>query len=257
MTSPGKYLYCIIRCAEERAFHEVAPIGDTAGGVRTLPYAGLSAVVSDAPPAPCEATRANMLAHERVQERVMKDFTLLPVRFGTVADSGSPDQDVQKLLEKRSGEFRLLLTEMEGKVELGLKALWRNERAIFEEIVGQEEGIRRLRDSLQGKPPQATHFDRARLGEMVKEALDRKKAAEAASILAPLRRIAHRAVENQVFGDRMVVNAAFLLDKGREGEFDRQVRRLDEEMGHRVLFKYVGPVPPYNFVNIVVNWEEL
>ena len=57
----------------------------------------------------------------------------------------------------------------------------------------------------------------------------------------------------------MVVNAAFLVDRGREREeeFDRQVRKLDEELGHRCLFKYVGPVPPYNFVNIVVNWQEL
>jgi hypothetical protein len=36
---------------------------------------------------------------------------------------------------------------------------------------------------------------------------------------------------------------------------DEAVKRLDEEFSDRLMFKYVGPAPPYNFVNIVVNWE--
>lgn len=257
MDNLPKYLYSIIRCSEERTFNDVAPIGDPGGRVYTIPHQGIAVVVSDALADRYEGSRANMLAHERVQEGVLKEFTLLPVRFGTVADSESPREKIEKLLEKRSREINGLLAEMDGKVELGLKALWRDEKAIFEEILAQNEDIRRLRDSLAGKSSQATHFDRIRLGESVKNALDRKKVVDATNILAPLRRIARRVVENQVFGDRMVANAAFLVDRDREGEFDQQVRRLDEEMGRRIAFKYVGPVPPYNFVNIVVNWREL
>jgi len=54
----------------------------------------------------------------------------------------------------------------------------------------------------------------------------------------------------------MVLNAAFLVDEARQVEFDAAVERLDQEMGKRLIFKYVGPVPPYNFVNIVVTWED-
>ena len=110
MADLGKYLYCIIRCSEERVFEDVAAIGDANGPVHTVPHDGLAVVVSDSPVREYEGTRANMLAHERVQERIMKDFTLLPVRFGTVADPASPTRDIQKLLEKRFQELdRLLL----------------------------------------------------------------------------------------------------------------------------------------------------
>ncbi|MBI4339637.1 MAG: GvpL/GvpF family gas vesicle protein, partial [Chloroflexi bacterium] len=204
-----------------------------------------------------EGTRANMLAHQRVQERVMQEFTLLPVRFGTVSGGASSEQNVRRLLDSRFPEFDRLLREVEGKVEMGLKALWKDEHAIFEEIAAQDEGIRRLRDSLKGKPPNATHFERIRLGEMVKAALERKRKAQAAALLATLRPIAHRTVENPVTMDRMIVNAAFLLDKQREAELDRAVNRLDEELSQRVTLRYVGPVPPYNFVNVIVNWQEL
>jgi len=43
----------------------------------------------------------------------------------------------------------------------------------------------------------------------------------------------------------------------REPEFDRTVSKLDEQFGERVVLKYIGSAPPYNFVNIVVNWTEL
>lgn len=257
MSQAGKYLYCIIRCTEERIFEDVAPIGDGAGPVYTVHKDGLAVVVSDSPVKEYESTRANMLAHERVQERVMREFTLLPVRFGTVANAPSATQDIQKLLERRFQEFDRLLADMEGKVELGLKALWRDEKAIFEEIVAENPDIRRLRNSLAGKPAAALRFEAVPLGEMVKKALEQKKRREAPGILAPLRRVASRVQENDIIVDRMIVNAAFLVDEGRQGEFDRAVSKLDEELGHRVMLKYVGPAPPWNFVNIVVNWEEL
>lgn len=252
----GKYIYCIIRCPEERTFEDVAAIGETDGPVYTVPEGGLAAVVSDSAAMDYESTRANMLAHEGVQERVMRDFTLLPVRFGTVADPAASTRRVQTLLQKRAQEFDGLLAEMDGKVELGLKVLWRDENLLFQELLAQSGPIRKLRDGLQRQPPEATQFERIRLGEMVKNALDGVRDAQAAKLLAPLRRIACRVVENSIVIDRMVVNAAFLVDKAREAEFDRAVDRLHDGLRDRVVVKYVGGVPPYNFVNIVVNWQD-
>jgi hypothetical protein len=256
MAELGKYLYCIIGCQEDHTFDAVA-IGSDDGMVHTVCYQDLGFVVSDSLVRQYESTRQNMMAHEKVLETVMREFTLLPVRFGTVTDSTSPLQDIQKLLSNRSEEFHRLLRDIEGKVELGLKAFWRNEKTILEEIVAETADIRYLRNSLLGQPPEATHFDRIRLGEMVKKAVKHKRAKEAAGILPPLRRIAHSVRENDVLADRMVVNAAFLVDKVRVPEFDQAVSKLDEQLSERIALKYVGPVPPYNFVNIVVNWMEL
>jgi hypothetical protein len=256
MAELGKYLYCVIQCVEDRTF-DVAAIGGEDGVVHTVCHKGLAVVVSDSLVKQYESTRQNMMAHEKVIEAVMREFTLLPVRFGTITDSASPLQDIQKLLGSRFEEFNRLLSEMEGKAELGIKAFWRNDKAIFDELVTENADIRRLRYFLSGKPHEATYFERIRLGAIVKEVLNRKKAGEAAKILLPLRRVAHSVRENEVLADRIVVNAAFLVDRDREPEFDQAVRELDEQLGQRVALKYVGPAPPYNFVNIVVNWKEL
>jgi hypothetical protein len=97
-------------------------------------------------------------------------------------------------------------------------------------------------------------MDRVRLGHMVKEALDRRRTALASRILGPLRRVATRVVENPVLLDRMILNAAFLVERERDDEFDRTVRELDRALAPDVCLRYVGPVPPYNFVHVTVDW---
>ncbi len=255
----AKYLYCIIKCGEERSFNGVPAIGDRGDGIHSVVFGDLACVVSDSPDIKYDSTRANMMAHETVIEQVMKEFTVLPIRFGTVTrkDSGSPVDDIRhKLLESRFKEFLSLHEEMDKNVELGLKVLWRDEKTIYEEIIAENRELRKLRDSVVGKSPEATHFDRLHLGEMVKKSLDQKRDKEAKILLARLRPVTDRVRENKIIMDRMVLNTAFLVSKNRERECDEVVKRLDEELGERMVFKYTGPNPPFNFCDIVVKWEE-
>jgi len=176
----------------------------------------------------------------------------------TKPDTATPVEDIQhKLLERKSEELEDLYRQMDGRMELGVRALWRDEKAVFAEILAENADMRRLRDSLARKPPQAVRFDGIALGRMVKEALERKRGQEAAQILSPLRPLAEGMRENDTLVDRMVVNAAFLVHRGLVPDFDRAISELDRARGGRMGFKYVGPTPPYNFVNIVVNWPEL
>ncbi len=247
----GKYIYCIIRCAEPRRFTHRG-IGERGDVVHTVNFGDLAAVVSDSPVVEYERARRHLLAHTVVLEEVMEDFTLLPVRFGTVAPSA--DAVKNQLLKRRYDELSALVTEMLGRVELGLKAVW-YEDAIFREIVEENTSVRQLRDRLVGLPAEETHFERMRLGEMVETPMGAKRDADARRILTRLSPLAERTRENALFTDRMVLNAAFLVRHERGAQFDRAIDELDAEMGGRMVLKYVGPTPPYNFVNITVVWD--
>src|SRR5204863_5508873 len=77
----GKYVYCIIRSERQREFGGIG-IG---GGQRvyTVHHNDLAAVVSDTPIVIYDPTRENVLAHEFVNETVMKENTVIPMSFGT------------------------------------------------------------------------------------------------------------------------------------------------------------------------------
>jgi len=248
----GKYLYCIIRSEEPVRFTTLG-IGERSDPVHTVNYMGLAAVVSDSPVVTYEGSRREMMVHTLVLEEVMHSFAILPVRFGTVAPSVEAVRE--KLLKRRFGELNGLFAEVEQRVELGLKAFW-YEEVIFKEIVAENPPIRALRDGLMGRRLEETYYDRIHLGEMIESAMWAKRTGDSEAILSRLRPLALSTVTNKIVTDRMVLNAAFLVEEANQARFDETVKGLDAEMSKRVVFKYVGPAPPYNFVNIVVSWEE-
>ena len=250
MTREGKYLYCIIESNEARNFGPIG-IGERADIVSTIGYDDISAVVSSSPMTKFVINRENMTAHERVIEEVMKDHAVLPVRFCTVAASA---EEVRTLLRRRHSEFKGLLRDMDNKVEMGLKALWKDMNQIFHEIAEENHKVRSLKKKAKGKMGWAGNSQKIALGKEVKEALEAKKADEAEVILNTFKRAAVDIRKNDVFGDSMFLNASFLIDRSREKEFDYLMEDLVERYGDRVTFKYVGPTPPFNFVNIVLKW---
>ena len=252
-TAMGKYIYGIIASPDGPREFTTPGLGENGGAVHTVHLMDLAAVVSDSPIVEYERTGHNMRGHTKVLEEVMQEFALLPVRFGTLAPSAEAIQE--QVLRRRYGELTGLVAKMEGLVELGVKAFW-PESVIFQEIVEESSPeMRRLRDRITGRSAQATHFERIRLGEMVEAAMETKRDEDAEKILARLRPLADEHKLNQVHHDRMILNGAFLVGQERQAEFDEAVSQLDDEMAGR-LFKYVGPVPAYNFVSVVIFWDE-
>jgi hypothetical protein len=252
VSDEGKYLYGVIATNEERNFGPIG-IGGRGDEVGTIAYGSLSAVVSNSPMTRYVVSQENLLAHERVIERVMQERTILPARFCTIAVNA---EDIRRLLQRRYRKFGDLLRYMDHKIELGVKVFWRDMAAIFREIVDENEEIRRLKEKIAQRPPAQTRAGRIAVGRKVQGALDAKKEREVEQILAGLRRASVEYRLNRTVGDKMLLNAAFLVDRGHEKEFDDLMETLDLRCRDRMRFAYVGPLAPYNFVNITLHPDE-
>jgi hypothetical protein len=249
MVEHGNYLYCLIEGSDTRNFGPIG-IGGRDDEVTTISYQGLSAVISNVPLNQYVVSRETMTRHEKVIEEVMKDCTVLPVRFYTVAPSVD---EIRTLLKKRYAEFKGLFRYLDNKVELGLKALWTDVEAVFREIVEEDAEARALREKMARASSRQADAAKRALGARMKALLGEKKAQDGERLVAPLRRISLDVRLNKTHGDDMICNAAFLVDRRWEREFDTQVDELMASQGDRVKFIYVGPAPPYSFVNVVVN----
>jgi len=252
MEKEGKYIYCIIETEQERNFGPIG-IGGRSDEVLTIGYDDLSMVVSNYPVPKVVANKENMLAHQKVIEEVMKEFdSVLPVRFGTIA---SDADEIRNLLDRRYREFKNFLKDMDHKVELGVKGIWKNMDVIFNEVAEGNKTIKNLKEALEEKG-NINAKAKMGLGRLVKQALDKKKEKQAEEVVDRLRRTAYEYKLNDTVGDGMFMNAAFLVDKGREKEFDNIMDDLSDEYGDRIKFMYAGPLPVFNFVNIVIYPEE-
>jgi gas vesicle protein GvpL/GvpF len=244
----GKYVYCIIQTVEPRRFGPIG-IGSEPAEVHTVSYKDIAAVVSETPLEVYDPTRENVLAHERVNEVVMRDFTVIPMSFSTVFKTS---EDIVELLRSAYDAFRDVLVKMQDKLEFGLKVLWEPE-TIIREIEKDDENLRLLRQEISHQKG-STYFARMQYGRLVDSLLQQRSEKLVAEIVDTLSTVSVASRTNKPIGDKMILNAAFLVPRDREIDFDTKVKEIDTRY-ENLIFKYTGPWPPYNFVNIRLKLE--
>ena len=247
-SSRGKYVYCIINSEKPLRFGQIG-IGAEPTEVYSIHYRSLAAIVSDAPLEVLDSTRDNVLAHERVNETVMHDHTVIPMSFGTIFRT---NEDIIELLRSAFDAFGDVLGKMQNKLEFGLKVLWDPDQAV-RQVESEDDDINRLKKEISSqKGP--TYFARMQYGRLVDAALQARSERYVSSILTELRDVAVASRINKPIGDKMIMNAAFLISRNQEGAFDRKIKDIAGRHDY-LTFKYTGPWPPYNFVNIRLKLE--
>jgi len=235
-----RYVYCIIPSRSEQNFGAIGIKGEE---VYTLHYKDLAAVVSNATENRYEVLDEG-ITHQKVVEAVKSDFCLVPMAFGQV----STEADVKTFLSKSYYRLEGILDKLDGKVELGLKVTWKMD-VILREIAKSNDRIRILNKQISSKPKDHTYQLRIELGKRVAEELEKRGLRIASEIYKKLNAISVDSKENKPLSDEMILNAAFLVEREKENEFDAMVNQIEGEYGEKVNMKYVIS-PPYNFVNL-------
>jgi hypothetical protein len=242
----AKYVYGVVSAAASPPRGpgiDDAPIG-------VIPHGSVAALASDIAGESLEAGREELLRHSRVLEETMERSVVLPMRFGVVL----PDEETvhERLLDPHSEEFEAQLQAMDGKVEITIKGIY-DEAAILREAVAEDRQIAKLREAIQGKPEEATYYQRIELGELIAAALEEKRAVAAPQIIDRLAPLAVDVRVGEPVHERMAVNASFLVERGGFEEFDREVDRIGAEQAGRIQLKYTGPLPPHSFVELGIG----
>jgi hypothetical protein len=244
----GRYVYCIIRSTEPLKF---GPIGmdEQWPDVYTIIYQDMAAIVSDVPISPLDSTRENVLAHERVNETVMREHTVIPMSFGTIFKTR---EDIMELLRSAYEAFTDVLNKMQDKLEFGLKVLWDRDETV-RAIEEEDEDIHRLKSEISSQKG-STYFARMQYGRLIDSALQQRSDRHVTEFLQRLRDVSVASRVNRAIGDKMIMNAAFLVQRDQELAFDRRIKEIAAAFD-KLTFKYTGPGPPYNFVNIRLKLE--
>jgi hypothetical protein len=256
MYRDGKYIYCIIASEYDCNFGPIG-VGGRGDLVTNIGFEGLSMVVSDHPLSKFTVNPENILAHQRVIEEVMKEFSsVLPLRFGTIA--ATPDE-IRNLLNRRYSEFLELIRVFDNKIEVNVKCRWKDMAAIYKEIDEKNEALKKLRHQLEHENNQLKKKElMMEAGNLVENALKEKKENEAEEIMMAFRKSVFEYKKNKTSGDAMFFNTAFLINSGREKEIDNIIADLDAKFQDRIDFNYTSPLPIFNFIDLKIfpeKWE--
>jgi len=196
-----------------------------------------------------------LVAHQRVVEAVMRDFPALPVKFGTVL---AGESQVTQLLAQGESLFQAALDKYGNRVQMEVVVLW-NIQHVFQQIA-QDETILQAKMQLASCTPEENLAKRTALGQQVQVVLEQHRAALRDEILPVLQEIAQEMAVNPLMDETMVLNVALLLDEKGCQALDRTLEVLDASFESRgytgssaLVFRRVGPLPPYSFTTIEVQ----
>jgi hypothetical protein len=241
----AKYFYCIINSNEEKNFGPFG-IGGHGDEVFTIPYKDISAVVSNISLKELIPDEKNALTHMDVIQRVMKEQTVLPLKFGTIFKD---IQGIEYCLTKIYTQAKLELLDMENKIEVGVRVSWSPESAV-EFVKNNNEKIKVMKKKIQDAAKGKAYLLNAKMEQMINDDINKRSELFSREIYSHLKKFSIKSIESRLVG-YIILNAAFLILRDSIDDFKEQVDLIKpqwEEKGLEISF--TGPWPPYNFTHI-------
>lgn len=214
-----------------------------------LPWQNISAAVSNYTSSGSSITRDHAIDYARVIEELSQQYTLLPIRFGTVVKS---DEIIIKLLADHYDAFVTNLQTVKNKYEFGLKVIWDYAKC-----------SEKIRVKLENEDLDPTNYFKKNtvntnyLLEKIKihrleDALLKHVEELIAEIVALLEQINPDCKFKKMSSQNIILDAVFLVEKPRITEFQLVIKSLKQQ--HDDLdFLLTGPWPPYSFINITID----
>lgn len=233
------YLYAIIDFNDQIE----GPIRGLKGaGIFNIPHRDIGAAVSEADGIAREASDANVIEHEAVVEKLMDDFTVLPVRFQTVFESRD---DLLSMMQSYYANFRSNLERLRNKIEFGVKVIWPGDEVRQKIIDTLERGGQ--------KEPELSASPGRRFIEKKFESYRADKELEAKAdkfikiMDAFLGKFAAEKKLRKLKTENLLLDAVYLVERSQERDFRETFWQV--QSSHPGLkFMFSGPWPAYNFV---------
>ncbi|MCL6732047.1 GvpL/GvpF family gas vesicle protein [Streptomyces neyagawaensis] len=234
------YVYGITAGSHTALPEGMGGVGDPPRPVRILREGELAAIVSDAPEG-LRPKRKDLLAHQNVLSEAGGGGSVLPMRFGSVAQD---DAAVTGVLAERAEHYRERLGALDGKVEYNVKAS-HDEQGVLHRVMSENAELRSLAEANR-KADGGTYEDRLRLGEMVAGAVQQREAEDAAELQRALEAAA-TAVSVGPESSGWLANVSYLVDRQSAEVFLAAVEQFRKSHPH-IELRVNGPLPPYSFV---------
>lgn len=234
----GIYAYCIVKTTPDAYFKDLL-----SGEIFAVRYQGVAAIVCNVFKSSWQPTKNNIMRHQKIISKVQEKLDILPLRFGVIFKDV---EEVEKVLKEKYVDILQLFSKIEGRIELGLRIFW-NHEAFLKEI-GDKKVEKLKKEYALGKKDR--YLIALEAGKIIEAAVIQKRDEYIKEIFKPLSEMSDDSLLNPVSGEKMVFNAAFLVKEQKLSDFDEAVKKLHDYYKDRFIFKYSGPWPPFNFVNV-------
>ena len=195
------------------------------------------------------------LIHEDIIEQIMKNSTVIPMRFCTIYQN---EVRVREVLEEQYEKFYNALDFLVNKQEWSVK-VFLDQAILAREISKVNDKVHKMEKELKTCTAGKGFFLKKKLDNLIKDEVEAASFIYTDKCYHRLERFAERSSLNKLLGKEvtgsdkeMVLNSVYLVAGDKVEEFKQEAGLLKEEYCALGLALAVsGPWPTYNFC-----WEE-
>lgn len=187
--------------------------------------------------------------HEQVNNRLIKDYDVIPMRFGMIVES---KEEVLNVLKKAYLQFKISLDKVVGKNEFIVEVFWNEDNAL-EKITRENVEIQKLRERAASLGRILGLTVKIKLGKLIFEALESRRKEYTKDILNFLGNYFTDFTAGKLLNKEMLMSYSFLIEKSRESELALKLNELQGKYKDELKVKYIGPMAPYSFVDIKLS----
>lgn len=236
MSTAPCYLYGFVRAPDSPLPNLTGVFG---AAVQTQVDGALAAVVSILPPGEHRARRDDVLAHSDVLQILIADHDVIPASFGTIYPEGF---DLSELPRSHRRSLSRLMDDLGGRVEFQVRATY-DELRVTAAVVESDSRLRRLRSARR-----QDYSAQLSLGTRFAEVLDRRRRTDGDAASKRLSRVAERVIAEPPTGEWGAFRLSVLVARGVQDDLEQALQELADSYGPYLTMDWLGPLPPYSFV---------
>jgi hypothetical protein len=239
----GIYVYGILPADIEVAAG-IPGVGEDPGLLHDVRLDGLAALVSEVNVSAQLGSPDDLRTYREILDATASEVPILPLHFGTVLTS--EDAVAEELLAANHDEFAAALDRLEGRAEFQIRGRY-VEDAILAEVLSENKQAARLRETIQGKDPDAARNARIELDQLISEAVAARREEDTRAVQQAMEGVSVASVAREPARELGAVHVAFLVDVDREREVERVIEDLAREWEGRIDIQLLGPMAAYDF----------
>lgn len=223
------YIYCITD-GETNIPAELRGFGEC--NAYMIPFRDIQALVSPVTVTHYDSCLQNLKVHEETIHIIMKNDSVLPMKFSTIVKS---EEDVIRVLRNYYSQFIENLVKVKDKVELGIKIFFKIENSPPQKsgknMSGKEYFLGKYEQYLNLKAMLSPYLNTV---EKIHEKLD--GISDESYFTVPLK-------------NNLIMNASYLVRREKYDDFKEETEKFKSQYKYfKIVFS--GPWPPYHFVKV-------
>lgn len=192
--------------------------------------------------------RRNLKAHhDAIDALVDRQIDLLPMAFGSVADSAA---ELRAFLRTHQDELGHKIQQLRDRVEVQVRVAWKVDD-IFQYFVKHNDELRATRDQYFRNGDRApTRQEKMHLGELFSSVLEAERAAHRATVQEHVGTVSDQLHIDECRDESEVVRITCLVERNRIDELEEAIHTAAAEFDEHFVFNYTDHTAPYTFARV-------